>query len=195
MNLLPLILFAAVASITPGPNNFMLWASGMNFGLRRTLPHLLGINIGFGSLVLAVGLGLGVIFEAFPVVEQILKWVGSAYLLYLAYRIATATGLAERSDIPKPFTFLEAAAFQYVNPKAWIMAITAIGAFRPEDLPSVLGILSVAGVFMIVNVPCVLAWAGAGVWMGRVLQKQSSRRIANAVLGLLLVGTVVLLGL
>ncbi len=193
MDIVPLALFAAVASITPGPNNLMLWASGMNFGLRRTVPHMLGINIGFGTLVFATGLGLGAVFEAFPIAEQILKWVGSAYLLYLAYRVATAAGDTARVNTPRPFSFLQAAAFQYVNPKAWVMAIAAIGAFLPQDLALVPAVLSVVLIFMVVNIPCVLVWAAAGSGMGRLLTHRVGRRIVNGLLAVLLLGTVFLL--
>ena len=107
-------LFGFVASVTPGPNNVMLWASGLNYGFRRTIPHLAGINIGFVSLLLAVSFGLGALFQRWEWMGVALRIVGSIYLLYLAYRVATA-GSAEKADTTKPFTFWEAAAFQYAG--------------------------------------------------------------------------------
>ena len=126
--LLPLALFAFVSSITPGPNNVMLTASGATFGYRRTLPHMLGISAGVAVMLLMVGAGLGTVFETMPVLYSILKYVGAGYLLYLAWRIASANGMDGAAARSKPFTFLEAAAFQWVNPKAWIMSVGMIHA-------------------------------------------------------------------
>lgn len=118
------VLFAFVSSITPGPNNTMLLASGVNFGFRRSMPHALGISIGFMLLVICVGLGLGEVFKLFPWAYTLLRYVGAAYLLYLAWKIANAGGMSDNPDEHgKPMTFLGAAAFQWVNPKAWIMAL------------------------------------------------------------------------
>ena len=118
------VLFAFVSSITPGPNNTMLLASGVNFGFRRSMPHALGISIGFMLLVICVGLGLGEVFKVFPWAYTLLRYVGAAYLLYLAWKIANAGGMSDSQDEQgKPMTFLGAAAFQWVNPKAWIMAL------------------------------------------------------------------------
>ncbi len=193
MNLGALIIFAFVSSITPGPNNIMLWGSGMNFGFRQTLPHLAGINIGFASLILVTNLGLGTVFLRFPVISFVLRIIGSAYLLYLAYKVATAGRVVEGEATSTPMTFLQAAAFQYVNPKAWIMAATAASAFLPESQPLLVGALFITAVFSIVNLPCVSTWALAGSAIGRLLTNDRRRRIVNAFLGLLLVGTVFLI--
>ena len=182
-------LFAFVASITPGPNNVMLWASWLNFGFRRTIPHLAGITTGFVSLLLATSFGLGALFERVDGLSLALRVIGSAYLLYLAYRVATA-GNAERSDAARPFSFFEAAAFQYVNPKAWVMTITAAGSFIPPGEPLVRSVLLMAAVFGAVNVPCIVVWAAGGTAMGRLLGDSRRRRIVNGVLGLMLVYTV-----
>ena len=118
--------FAVIAAFTPGPNNLLLAASGANFGIRRTIPHVLGIVSGLPLLVLAVGLGLGTLFQRHPEVHTVLKFGGAAFLVYLAWRIATAGhGTAETAP-GRPLTFLEAALFQWVNPKAWIFAISGI---------------------------------------------------------------------
>src|SRR5690349_4584797 len=119
-----LLVYSFVTSVTPGPNNLMLLASGVNFGIIRTIPHILGIGSGFMTLLLAVGFGLGAVLTAFPVLHLALKIAGGAYLLYLAYRTAMSRSLKDGVAKARPMTFLEAAAFQWVNPKAWVMALT-----------------------------------------------------------------------
>ncbi len=193
MNLGALIIFAFVSSITPGPNNIMLWGSGMNFGFPRSIPHLAGINIGFASLILVTNLGLGTIFLRFPVISLALRIIGSAYLLYLAFKVATAGRVVEGETASTPMTFAQAAAFQYVNPKAWIMAATAASAFLPESQPLLVGAIYITAVFSVVNIPCISTWALAGSGIGRLLTNDRRRQMVNAVLGLLLVGTVVLI--
>lgn len=190
MNVGALAMFAFVASITPGPNNVMLWASGLNHGLRRTVPHLTGVSVGFVSLLLATSLGVGAAFERFPWLSPALRVAGSAYLLYLAWRVATAGGTSQVTS-GKPFSFLEAAAFQYVNPKAWVMGITAAGTFIPAGSPLTESALVLVAVFWAVNLPCITSWAVGGTAMGRLLQNERRRRQVNLMLGLLLVATVV----
>jgi threonine/homoserine/homoserine lactone efflux protein len=123
------VVFALVSLFTPGPNNVMLMTSGVNFGFRRTLPHALGVTLGFGFLVLVVGLGLGAVFAAFPVLYTILKFVGAAYLIYLAWLIAWSGPAEAKEGRGRPLSFLEAAAFQWVNPKALVMAIGAVSTY------------------------------------------------------------------
>jgi len=129
--LLAFLTYAFVTSITPGPNNTMLLASGVNYGFVRSLPHVLGISIGFGVMVVGVGAGLGRLFEDYPSLYAALRIVGGAYLLYLAWQIATAAPMQDASPNGRPFGFWKAAGFQWVNPKAWIMAIGAITAYLP----------------------------------------------------------------
>jgi threonine/homoserine/homoserine lactone efflux protein len=161
--LLALIVFAFVTSITPGPNNFMLLASGVNFGFRRTIPHMLGIGGGFLSLLLGVGFGLGALLTAYPSLHLALKLAGGAYLLYLAWRIAMSRSLSEKDgNTARPMTFLEAAAFQWVNPKAWVMAVTAMAVYADPAAPF-LSVLVVALAFALVNLPSVSTWAGFGM--------------------------------
>jgi len=121
--LLAFVLFAFATAGTPGPNNMMLLASGANFGFRRTILHILGISAGLGVMVVAMGWGLSGVFRTFPMLHEILKWAGAAYMLWLAWKIATATGINDKSATGQPMTFLEAAAFQWLNPKAWAMAL------------------------------------------------------------------------
>lgn len=192
MNFGALAVFAFVSSITPGPNNVMLWASGLNFGLRRTAAHLAGVNLGFMSLLLTTSIGLGALFERLDWMQLTLRVVGSAYLLYLAYRVATAGRMAETSDA-RPLSFMEAVAFQYVNPKAWVMSIAAAGSFLPADQALFPRVLLFVGLFGVVNLPCITVWAAGGSAMARLLDDDRRRRITNAILGLLLVATVYLI--
>ena len=159
--LLALIVFAFVTSVTPGPNNLMLLASGVNFGFRRTVPHMIGIGSGFFVLLLAVGFGLGALIAAFPPVNLGLKVVGAGYLLFLAWKIATARSVGEGRSDARPLTFLQAALFQWVNPKAWVMALGAMAAYTdPENYAG--SVLLIGLVFALVNVPSVSVWAGLG---------------------------------
>lgn len=173
-----LALFAFVSSITPGPNNTMLMASGANFGFRATIPHLLGVALGFGVMVLAVGLGLGGLFAAYPQLHAILAVAGAAYLLWLAWKLATAKGIGTGDGGGRPQTFLQAAAFQWVNPKAWAMALGAVTTYAPQE-NYVANIVVVAAVFTAVNLPSVATWTGFGVGLRRFLDKPAVLRAFN----------------
>lgn len=183
--------FAFVSSITPGPNNLMLMASGANFGVMRTVPHLLGVAVGFTLMIVMIGLGLARLFEAVPASLAVLKAASVLYLLYLAWRVATAS--APKPDAARraqPLSFIEAAAFQWVNPKAWAMALTAIGAYaRPEN--PLFSVLFVAVVFGAINLPSVFVWVSAGVQMRRFLTDPLRLRIFNVTAGVLLAATAV----
>ena len=185
--LLAFVLFAFVTSVTPGPNNMMLLASGVNFGLRRSVPHMLGLSLGFMLLVLAVGLGLGQLFQRWPLLHALLAWGGATYLLYLAWKIARSVAPSDSGAAPgKPFTFVQAAAFQWINPKAWIMAITAIGTYIPQE--DFLGnLLLLAPLFALVNGPSVGLWTVAGSLLRKLLQDSRKRRLFNHGMAMLLV--------
>lgn len=165
---LALLGFAFVTSVTPGPNNMMLLASGVNFGFRRTLPHMLGISIGHAVMVFLVGLGLAGVFKAWPPALLLLKGASVAYMLWLAWKIAQSGAPGEGRAKARPMTFLQAAAFQWVNPKAWAMALGAVSAYVAE--PSALAYAAVAGTFALVNLPSVSVWAGAGQAVRRWLE-------------------------
>jgi threonine/homoserine/homoserine lactone efflux protein len=181
-----LVGYSLVTSITPGPNNFMLLASGVNFGFVRSIPHALGISVGFFALLIAIGFGLGALLTAFPVLEMILKVLGGAYLLYLAWRIAMARSMGENGDVSaRPMTFLEAAAFQWVNPKAWIMAIGAMAVYTDVRSPF-LSVVVVAIVFAVVNLPSVSVWAGFGVALREMLLDPTRLKWFNISMGVLL---------
>lgn len=187
--LLALAAFALVSSITPGPNNLMLMASGANFGFRRTVPHMLGIGIGFGVMILLVGLGLVRIFDAFPVAHLILSVVGVAYLLFLAWKIAHAAAPDAARTGAHPFTFMQAALFQWVNPKAWQMALTAITLYAPDR--SATAILWVAVVFAVINLPSVSTWTVMGQQMRRILSSPARLRAFNLCMAGLLVASLI----
>lgn len=193
MDIVAVASLAFVASITPGPNNLMLWASGLNHGIRGTIAHLLGVSVGFNLLLFTVAAGLGGVFERYPLVELVLKVVGGGYLLYLAYRIFTASAVGTIDARPKPMSFLEAVAFQVVNPKAWVMAITAASVGLAPGVPIAIAALGLTGLFAVVNFPCIAAWMVSGSVASRIIDKPARLRIANRTLGLLLVGTVVLI--
>ena len=186
--LLGLTVFALVSSLTPGPNNLMLMASGANFGFRRSIPHMLGVSLGFTLMVLLVGIGLVQIFEAFPVSYTLLKVVSLTYLLYLAWKIATAAPASSDADkTGTPMTFIQAALFQWVNPKAWTMALTAVSVYSPSH--SLTAVAFVAGVFGAINFPCIGVWTTMGQQLQRVLTNPMRLRTFNVCMALLLVGS------
>jgi len=178
--------YAFVTSITPGPNNAMLLASGANFGLRRTAPHILGVNLGFSFMLLAVGLGVGGLLVACPLLYIALRYGGAAYLLFLAWKIARSSTAADRLTSTKPMSFAHAAAFQWVNPKAWIMAIGAVATYTPHN-GFFLNILIVSVIFALINGPCIMVWAGFGVVLRKVLVKAAYLKAFNVTMALLLV--------
>ena len=184
-----LAVFAFATSITPGPNNLMLMASGANFGFRRTIPHMLGIGIGFTVMLVMVGAGLIQLFDRWPVSYDVLKVVSVLYLLWLAWKTATAAGLRERDGSGRPLSFLQAASFQWVNPKAWAMALTAMTAYAPQQ--SWGAILIVALVFGLINFPCVSVWTVLGQQMARFLTNQGRRMGFNITMALLLITSLV----
>ncbi|MEX3789157.1 LysE family translocator [Paraburkholderia sp. BR14374] len=182
------ILFALVTSITPGPNNTMLLASGVNFGFRRTLPHLSGISVGVVLLMLSVGVGLGEAFVHFPVLYTVLEVVSVAYLLYLAWKIGTSGELKLRNGERRPMRFHEAIAFQWVNPKAWMMVLTAATTIHLSNSFG-MNAVAMAAVFYVIGFPCICVWARFGTAMREVLSNPKRLRIFNVAMALLLVGS------
>ena len=185
--LIAFAVFALVASITPGPNNAMLLASGVNFGLRRTAPHMLGVVIGFALMALSVGFGLQGVLNTVPVVYEIIRWGGAAYMLYLAWKIATAGEMAERGTNPKPITFLQAVAFQWLNPTAFITAATAVTTYRVSN--TVAELLLLILVLTVVTILSVTLWAAGGVAVRRFLHDPKHRRMFNITMAVLLVAS------
>ncbi len=180
-----LVIFAFVASVTPGPNNMMLLASGVNFGYRRTIPHMFGIAGGFFVLLICVGAGLGTLLTTFPAVHTVLKIAGGLYLLYLAWRIATSGALGGSETRRAPMSFMAAAMFQWVNPKAWMMGVSAMAIYTDPAQPF-LSVFLVAVAFVLVNFPSVSVWAGFGTALRGFLANDGRRRIFNVAMGVVL---------
>ena len=181
-----LTIFAFVSSITPGPNNLMLMNSGANFGFKKTIPHLLGVGVGFTLMIALVGLGVIKLFDSFPLSYQILKVISIIYLLYLAFKIASSKGNFEQgSSSSTPFTFIQAALFQWVNPKAWTMALTSISLYAPSK--SFVAVMFVAIVFGLINLPCISSWVVLGQKIQVLLTDQKRLRAFNITMALLLV--------
>ena len=180
-------LFAFVSSSTPGPNNLMLMASGANFGFIRSIPHMLGISIGFMVMLFAVGAGLVQIFDRFPVIYDLLKIASVIYMLWLAWKIANAAPITKNAQAGAPMTFLQAAAFQWVNPKAWAMALTAITVYVGDASLLWLGVGAL--IFAVVNLPSVSMWTFAGQQMQRFLTNPRRLRAYNWTMAALLIAS------
>ncbi|WP_458024560.1 LysE family translocator [Providencia stuartii] len=186
-----LSMFSFVTSITPGPNNIMLLASGMNFGLKRTMPHALGVSIGFLVMLIAVGMGVGALIKSSEIVYNILKYLGIAYLLWLAWKttISRSVGSAKNSN-EKPLTLLEAALFQWVNPKAWMMAIPGMALYTDSTNPYS-SMLLVAVIFSLINFPSVTIWAMFGSELRERLKNPNVLKKFNLIMGLLLAASAI----
>ena len=189
--LLPLVTSAFVSSVTPGPNNIMLTASGANFGFRRTIPHMLGVTVGFCFMLAVMGLGLGAVFLALPQLQLVLKIVGAAYMLWLAWKVANASTPEDGAAQTAPLTFLQAAAFQWVNIKAWFMCVTTVAIYVPSGDGQRQALVLAVLIFGLVNLPTVSLWAGLGVGVRRFLQNPKTLKAFNITLALLLVASVV----
>jgi threonine/homoserine/homoserine lactone efflux protein len=188
--LLALIGFSFVSSVTPGPNNLLLWASGAEFGFLRTGRHVIGTALGIGAMALIAAAGIAEVLAVVPGVEFGLRLAASVYLVYLAYRLAGAHALA-RTTIARPLGLVGAAAFQVVNPKAWIFALGAVTAFRLPGLSPVAGTVAVALTMTLVVIPTAAIWAGAGGAIGGLIGGERSGRVVSAVLALVLAVSVV----
>lgn len=185
-----LVSFALVTSFTPGPNNLMVTASGMNFGFVRTIPHMAGIDIGFLLLMAACAGGLGVVFAAYPPLQTVLKVAGALYMVWLAWKVANAGQAREADPAARPLTFLQAAAFQWVNPKAVVISLSTIAIYvRPGREMADFGIIFV--VFGVSTVLSVLTWTGFGVALRKFLQDPLRARIFNVSMAVLLVASIV----
>jgi threonine/homoserine/homoserine lactone efflux protein len=182
-----LIVFSFVSAGTPGPNNVVLWASGAQFGFRRTLPHVLGTSVGIGTLAVAVAAGLGALMTAFPATQLILKATGSVFLLYLAYQIAISRAM-QGQPVARPLRLRQAIVFQWLNPKGWIFVLSAVGAFRPRELPIAVASALVILTMMLVVIPAASAWAAGGSLISRLTTSDRAHRALS-------IGLAVLLGL
>ncbi|WP_286263036.1 LysE family translocator [Thalassotalea atypica] len=191
MEVFALALFVLSTSGTPGPNNIMLLSSGVNFGIKRSLPHVLGINLGFPVMIVALGVGLVSLFNRYPNLYLAMKFIGIGYLLFLAYKIAKTPVSAETKEQARPISFIQAAAFQWVNPKAWIMAISAIVAFSSATDAAMNEVLFVALAYIAFGLPCSFVWLFAGAGLKRALDNPMFIMWFNRVMALLLVLSIV----
>lgn len=186
--LLPYLLYCVAMSGTPGPNNVMVLASGANYGFWRSQPHVWGINIGFSAMMFILALGLGTVFIAEPRLQLVLKVVGVAYMLWLAWKIATATdGGAAEQPAGKPLTFLQGAAFQWINPKAWMMILGAISVYAPAGYTPLGKALYLSGWMLLAGSPPTQVWTAFGVGIRRFLQNPRTLRLFNVTMAALLV--------
>jgi threonine/homoserine/homoserine lactone efflux protein len=185
--ILPYLIYCVAMSGTPGPNNVMVLASGVNYGYRRTIPHIMGINIGFSLMMFVMAVGLGSVFLAEPRLQWAMKAIGIAYMLWLAWKIATASGVGDSEGGGRPMTFLEAAAFQWVNVKAWVMVVNAISIYSPEGQGPLGAALYLSLILMVAGAPPTHIWALFGVGIRRFLGNPKALRAFNITMALLLV--------
>ncbi len=185
--LLALVTFAFVASVTPGPNNLMLMASGANFGIRRTMPHFLGIVFGFLLMVLIVGTGLVGVFSAYPASYEILRAFSIVYLCYLAWKIATSAA-ATGGGRGKPLGALQAALFQWVNPKAWALALTAVSVYAPSQNFAAVGLIAL--IVGLINMPSIFVWVILGQKLQSLLHSRGRLRAFNYTMAALLLASI-----
>jgi len=189
--LLSIISFAFATAMSPGPNNFMLLSSGLTFGYQKTLAHIVGVMVGFPIMIIAVGLGIGTVFELYPLLHDILKIVGIAYLLWMAWKIATSSStMSSEDEIKKPFTFVQAVLFQWVNPKAWVMVITAMGSFITSKENAFLQVLVIAFTYLLIGFLSTNFWALGGLYLQRFISNERRVRVFNVVMALLIVFSV-----
>lgn len=190
-NALPLLLFALSTTVTPGPNNIMLASSGANFGLRRTLPHILGITFGFPLMLIAVGLGFGNLLHTHPKIWSVMKCLGFIFLLFLAWKITTFHPGAEKAGRrSRPLTFGQAALFQWLNPKAWVLVIVAIPTYTSGEGKIVHEVLAIGCIYLIISLMATTLWTMFGTVFRHWLVSDMRRRIFNGGMAVLLIASV-----
>jgi threonine/homoserine/homoserine lactone efflux protein len=185
-----LMVFCFVSAITPGPNNLMLLASGVNFGFQRTIPHMMGVGLGFALMVALVGVGLDAVFSRFPALLPVMRYAGAAYMLWLAARLALAGPIGDAEYSGNPLSFLGAAAFQWINPKAWVIAVSALTAYAVSENYT-RSVAIVALVFGLVTLPCIALWVLFGTAMRRVLSNPRFVRPFNVAMAALLIASII----
>jgi len=186
----PFMTYAFVMSITPGPNNVMLTTSGANFGLRRTLPHMAGICLGVAIQLLATCAGLGALFTRWPALQLTLGWAGAAYLVFLGWQLLRSTDVQVKEGA-RPISLLESTAFQFLNPKAWVMTATAAAVFLPQQLGPLARSAYMVGITEVIGIPCLVVWALFGSSLRAFLATPRNRRIFNITMALALAATAV----
>ncbi len=189
--IVPVSIFAASSSITPGPNNVMIMTSGLNHGVKKSLPHFFGICLGFTAMMLAIGFGLGALFQQFPMVHLVIKVLGISYILFFAWKIATTKTSNDPASISKPFSFSQAALFQWVNPKAWVMIIGAIATFTAlaDNMHTQVAIIT--GIFLAFTIVSVALWMLFGTALKKVIKHPKHQRVFNLTMAALLVISII----
>jgi len=187
---LAIFIFAASTTVTPGPNNIMIMSSGLNYGIKKSMPHLLGICFGFPAMVIMVGLGFSIVFEMYPLFHEVIKVLGVVYLLYLAWLIASSSPTSLEGANSKAFSFTQAALFQWVNPKAWVMATSAVSAYTSLSSDIFFQVIFIALAFFVVAFPCVGIWLVFGVGLKKYLKSEKHQKIFNLSMALLLIASV-----
>ncbi len=186
-----LVMLATAAAFTPRPNNALVASSGATFGLRRSLPHVLGIGLGFPVMIFLVGSFLAELFQTSALLQAVLRWGGAAVLLWMAWKIGTSGSVASHRNVPRPFTFFEAAAFQWINPKAWIFAVAITAQFVSPEAPRATAAI-VGAVFVVLGLASAGTWAALGQALSRQLGSEARLRWFNRAMGALIAGCVVI---
>jgi len=176
---------------TPGPNNSILTASGIKFGFIRSIPNIIGISLGHGVQLALVCFGLGSLFTQFPILLEVLKYIGACYLLYLAWKMFGSLNISMTEEKSSPLKYHEAILFQFVNPKAWVICITAVSLFYPENVNLIIGTLFLVIMSTIINLPSISMWAFGGSIIRRYLSNKKLKTIIEWILAILLLGTAI----
>ena len=176
---------------TPGPNNSILTASGIKFGFIRSIPNIIGISSGHGVQLALVCFGLGSLFTQFPILLEVLKYIGACYLLYLAWKMFGSLNISITEEKSSPLKYYEAILFQFVNPKAWVICITAVSLFYPENVNLIVGTLFLVIMSTIINLPSISMWAFGGSVIRRYLSNKKFKTIIEWILAILLLGTAI----
>jgi threonine/homoserine/homoserine lactone efflux protein len=176
---------------TPGPNNSILTASGIKFGFIRSIPNIIGISSGHGLQLALVCFGLGSLFSQFPILLEVLKYIGACYLLYLAWKMFGSLNISRTEEKSSPLKYYEAILFQFVNPKAWVICITAVSLFYPENVNLIIGTLFLVIMSTIINLPSISMWAFGGSIIRRYLSNKKLKTIIEWILAILLLGTAI----
>ena len=175
--------------VTPGPNNSILTASGIKFGFFRTIPNIFGIPSGHGLQLALVCLGLGSLFAYYPFLLDILRYIGAAYILYLAYKMFGSLNISASEDKTRPLKYYEAILFQFVNPKAWVICITAVSLFYPEKENLFIGTIFMVIMSTVINIPSISVWALGGSIIRYYLNNNNLKKIIEWILALMLLAT------
>jgi len=182
--------FTLSTVLSPGPNNIMLLSSGLTFGYKKTIPHMLGIILGFPFMVLLIGLGLGFVFESYLFIFIALKYIGILYLFWMAYKIANNASRLDTTNNSKPFTFIQSAIFQWLNPKAWIMAVTSTSVFVTSSIYAYEQVFIIAFIYLLSGLVSTNGWTLGGVVLKKFIKDEKMIKIFNITMAILLVASI-----